>query len=143
MHAQLAGADSLRLLRAPRALFVYARGAGLINVSGTGTAAELVMELAGAQNAVTEFKGFKPLTAEAVVTSAPEVVIIPERGLRSLGGKDELFNQPGLAQTPAGRARLVIAVDDALLLGLGPRIGEGVKTLARELHAAFDLQEQP
>lgn len=121
---------------APRALFVYARGAGTLLVSGTGNAADAVLRLAGAENAVAGVEGFQPLTAEAVVGAAPDVIVVPERGLESLGGLDGLLALPGMMQTPAGQARRVVAVDDALLLGFGPRVGEGVRDLARKLAAS-------
>ena len=140
MHEALAEAEALRPTPAPRALFVYARGTGFVSVSGVGTAADTVMRLAGAENAVGAFEGFRPLTAEAVVEAAPDVVVIPGRGLQSLGGPDGLFDQPGLAQTPAGRERRVVAVDDAILLGLGPRVGEGVTALAKGLRATFSAE---
>ncbi|MEM1117876.1 MAG: ABC transporter substrate-binding protein [Bacteroidota bacterium] len=132
MRAELAEAATFQPETAPRVLFVYARGAGLVQVIGAGTTADLVLELAGAENAV-DIEGTAPLTAEAVVAAAPDVVVIPTRGLESIGGPDGLFAQPGLAQTPAGEARRVVAVDDALLLGLGPRLGQAVQELARGL----------
>ncbi|MEL7306345.1 MAG: hypothetical protein AAGJ56_11020 [Myxococcota bacterium] len=61
------------------------------------------------------------------------MIVIPERGLESLGGIDGLLEQPGIAQTPAGQNRRIVAVDDALLLGFGPRIGQGVQALAEGL----------
>ena len=134
MVADLEAAEAVRPATPPRALFVYARGAGLVQVLGRDTPADLVLQLAGAENAAG-VEGTVPLTAEAVAAARPDVVVIPERGLESLGGPDGLFAQPGLAQTPAGAARRVVAVDDALLLGLGPRLGEGVEALARGLAA--------
>lgn len=131
MEREIAGVPTVE--DRPKALFIYARGAGVLMVSGTGNAADAMMTLAGADNAVTAFEDFQPLTAEAVVTAAPDVIIIPERGLESIGGIDGLLQQPGLAQTPAGKARRVVAVDDALLLGFGPRVGEGVASLAQAL----------
>ncbi|MEO0558736.1 MAG: ABC transporter substrate-binding protein [Bacteroidota bacterium] len=135
MRRQLAEAESLRPEEAPRALFIYARGAGLVQVLGTGTTADLVLRLAGAENAAG-IEGNAPLTAEAVAAAQPDVVVIPARGLESIGGVEGLFAQPGLAQTPAGASQRVVAVDDALLLGLGPRVGEGVIELARGLSAS-------
>lgn len=125
----LSRAEASHPADAPRVLFVYARGAGMVSVFGTGTAAETTLGLAGAQNAVTSFPGLRPLTAEAVAEAAPDAIVIPEKSFQSLGGIDGLLRQPGLAQTPAGRARRVIAVDDALVLGLGPRLAEGVAAL--------------
>ena len=130
---RLARREGLRPVDDPKALFVYARGAGLVSVFGTGTAAETVLRLAGAENAVTTFEGLRPLTAEAVAEAAPDAIVIPARSLESLGGVDGLLRQPGLAQTPAGLNRRVVAVDDALLLGLGPRVAEGVERLAHGL----------
>ncbi len=135
MQRQLADAEALRPATPPRVLFVYARGAGLVQVMGAGTGADLVLRLAGAENAVS-VEGDVPLTAEAVVAAQPDVVVIPSRGLESLGGPEGLFAQPGLAQTPAGEALRVVAVDDALLLGFGPRVGEAVAELARALSQA-------
>ncbi|MEL6443436.1 MAG: ABC transporter substrate-binding protein [Bacteroidota bacterium] len=139
MRAGLLRAEAAHPAIPPKALFIYARGAGLVSVSGTGTAAERVMELAGAENAVTAFEGFQALTAESAVEATPDVLVIPARGLESLGGVDGLLAQPGLGQTPAGQNRHVVAVDDALLLGLGPRVGEGVLELAQALSGVSEM----
>lgn len=119
---------------APRVLFIYARGAGLVNVAGRGTAAAAAVELAGGANVATAFEGYRPLTAEAAVTAAPDVIVIPARGLASVGGEAGLLQQPGLALTPAGRAGRIVAVDDALLLSFGPRLGAGVLQLTQALY---------
>jgi len=118
----------------PRVLFVYARGAGMAMVSGKGTAADEMIRLAGAVNAVNDYEGFRPLTAEGVVAAAPDVVLVPSRGLDSLGGKAGLLAQPGMSLTPAARAERVVAMDDLYLLGFGPRTGQALADLARALH---------
>ena len=133
MRRDLAAAEAVRPAVAPRVLFVYARGAGVVLAAGTGGGPDGVLRLAGAENAVTAYAGYRPLTAEAVVTAAPDAIAVPAKSLESLGGIDGLLRQPGLAQTPAGRARRVVAVDDDLLLGFGPRVGQGVEALARGL----------
>ncbi len=136
MTREIAAAGAERPATPPRALFVYARGAGVVLAAGTGGAPAAVLRLAGAENAVTAFEGFRPLTAEAVAAAQPDVLVVPKASLESLGGIDGLLRQPGLAETPAGTARRIVAVDDALLLGFGPRVGEGVRDLARGLKAA-------
>ncbi len=118
----------------PRVLFVYARGAASMSVSGTDTAANAMIELAGAQNAITGYSGFKPLTPEAAIAAQPDVLLVLSRGLESLGGADDLFAIPGISETPAGRFRRVVAMDDLYLLGFGPRLGQAVGELGRELH---------
>ncbi len=114
----------------PRVLFVYSRGPTVLQVSGEGTAAAEMIRLAGGVNAVSGFQGYRPLTPEAAVLASPDVILMTSRGLEGLGGVAAVQQHPGLSITPAGRAGRVIAVDDLLLLGFGPRLGEGVGSLA-------------
>jgi iron complex transport system substrate-binding protein len=121
----------------PKVLCIYARGTGTLHVAGLGTAAAAMIHLAGGRNAVTHYEGYKPLTAEAVVAAAPEVILIPARGLESVGGRDGLLTLPGMALTPAGRTRRVIAMDDLALLGFGPRLGQAVRELTTRFSNAL------
>lgn len=118
----------------PKVLFIYARGGATVNVSGTGTAADAVIALAGGVNAVTGYEGYKPLTAEAAVVAAPDFILVTTRGLEGAGGMDNFLKQPGLALTPAGKNRRVIAMDDLFLLGFGPRLGQAAAELCDLLH---------
>ena len=117
----------------PRVMFIYARGGATLNVSGIGTAANAMIEAAGGRNAITGYEGYKPLTAESAVNGSPDLILLTTRGLESMGGIDGLLKSPGLAETPAGHARRVIAIDDVKLLSFGPRTGEGITELATEL----------
>ncbi|MDB5270363.1 MAG: transporter, periplasmic binding protein [Hymenobacter sp.] len=119
--------------KAPKVLFIYARGTGTMMVAGTGTQAEKVIQLAGGQNAVTDFADFKPLTAEALVAANPDVLLLFDSGLVSLGGPAGLQKIPGVAQTNAGKNGRVIEMDGQLLTGFGPRLGQAVTELARKL----------
>lgn len=120
----------------PKVLFIYARGGGTMNVSGSGTSADAIIELAGGTNAVRGYENYKPLTAEGAVAAAPDVILITTRGLQSAGGVEALLKQPGLALTPAGKAGRVIAMDDLYLLGFGPRLGQAARELCEQLHPA-------
>ncbi|MCB2407321.1 heme/hemin ABC transporter substrate-binding protein [Hymenobacter lucidus] len=117
--------------KAPKVLFVYARGTGTMMVAGTGTPLEKVIGLAGGQNAATGFTDFKPLTAEALVAANPDVLLLFDSGLQSLGGKAGLLKVPGVAQTNAGRTGRVVEMDGQLLSGFGPRLGQATTELAR------------
>lgn len=111
------------------ALFVYARGASQLMVGGRGTAADELLSLAGISNAVRSFDGFRPLTAEAVVQAAPDVLIMTRGGVESLGGREAALAMPGIAATPAGASGHLVEIDDLLALGFGPRLPEAVTTL--------------
>ena len=45
------------------------------------------------------------MTAESVIAAQPDVYILFESGLKSIGGVEGLLKVPGLAQTPAGRKK--------------------------------------
>jgi iron complex transport system substrate-binding protein len=123
----------------PRVLFVYARGQGTPYVAGKGSAPATLIELAGGTLAVDAFKGFRPLTAEAALLAAPDFIVIPARGLDSVGGARALLETPALHATPAGRRGKVIGVEDVKVLTFGPRLAEGVRELAQALHPELDL----
>jgi iron complex transport system substrate-binding protein len=90
--------------------------------------------LAGGENAVTGYEGYKPLTAEAAVTAAPDVLLVLSLGLESVGGNEGLLKLSGLDQTPAGQNKRIVAMDDLYLLGFGPRTGQAVLDLVALLH---------
>jgi iron complex transport system substrate-binding protein len=120
----------------PRVLALYARGPNLVLVSGSHTPADAMLRLVGAENAAAAIEGSKPLTSEAVVAASPGILLIPAHALESLGGVDGLLAQPGIAATPAGRSRRVIALDDLFLLGFGPRTADAALALLDQLHPA-------
>ncbi|WP_299254271.1 ABC transporter substrate-binding protein [uncultured Cytophaga sp.] len=116
-----------------KVLFIYARGAGSMMVSGTGTSVEKVIELSGGQNAVTSFADFKPLTSEALIAANPDVILLFDSGLESIGGVDGLLKVQGIAQTTAGKNKKVISMDGQLLTGFGPRLGKAMIELSSKL----------
>lgn len=129
----LAAAREAARRPAPRLLFLLAHAAGQVQFAGAGTAAQALIELAGARNAVEGVQGYRPLSAEAAVAAAPEVLLLTRQGLDAVGGTAGLLRLPGLGLTPAGRQGRVLAEDALLLLGQGPRLPEAVRWLGRHL----------
>ncbi|MEZ0007484.1 iron complex transport system substrate-binding protein [Flavobacterium sp. 28YEA47A] len=121
------------IAKAPKVLFIYARGAGTLMVAGKNTPIEKTIALAGGQNAITEFDDFKPLTPESLIKGNPDVILLFTTGLESLGGVDGLLKIQGIEKTNAGKNKKIIALDGALISGFGPRVGEGAATLNAEL----------
>jgi iron complex transport system substrate-binding protein len=62
------------------------------------------------------------------------VLLLLSAGLASVGGEAGLLKLPGVAQTPAGANKRIVALDDQYLLGLGPRTGAALAELVTELH---------
>lgn len=120
-------------------LFVLSMQGGRILASGTGTAADGMISIAGAENAVTEYSGYKQLTDEAVIEAAPDVILAMDRGGDHAAQVDDLLAHPAIAATPAARTRSIVRMDGAFLLGFGPRTGEAAHQLARAIYG--DLVE--
>jgi len=116
------------LATAPKVLFIYARN-NMILVSGTGTPVDRIIALAGAKNAITDFEDFKPLTPEALIKGNPDVILMFDSGLESLGGAAGVLKIPGVDKTNAGKNKKIIAMDGGLLSGFGPRLGEAATQL--------------
>ncbi len=124
----------------PRVLFVLTVQGGGPMVAGTDTAADEMIRMAGGENVVTGFEGYKPLSREALIAAAPEVVLMMESHAGTLGGVEGVLARPEFALTPAGRDGRGIEMDGMLLLGFGPRTPEAVRELARLLHGDGAVQ---
>lgn len=122
-----------------RVLALYVRGTDLQFVLGAGSATHWLIEAAGATDVADDLgvEETVPITIEAILEAAPDVIVVPESGLESAGGLDALMAVPGIAETPAGRSGAILAYDDQLLLGNGPRTGRFLAQLVADLHA-FD-----
>ncbi|GAA6751886.1 hemin ABC transporter substrate-binding protein [Thermus antranikianii] len=120
-----------------RGLFLYVRGTRTTFVCGEGSTPVGMMELAGLENAARGIRECKPMTAESVVAARPDVIVVFKKGLDSVGGLNGLLGLPGVAQTPAGQRRRVVAMDDLYLGSFGPRAGKA----ALDLFRAAYLQE--
>ena len=112
-----------------RALFVMAHAPGQVMLAGRDTHAHTIMEYAGLQNAFADVSGYKAINAEALIQSAPDLLIATEQGIKTLGGNSALLALPGMAQTPAARQQRVVVQEAMLMLGFGPRLPQAVLSL--------------
>lgn len=134
-QAHVARTTASRVARkaaAPRVLFVMAHG-GAALTAGTDTAADAVLGLVGASNALTGVRGYRALNAEAAVAAQPDVVLTTTESLTFVGGTERFWQQPGLALTPAARHQRLIALDAMGMLGFGPRMPAVLDELRRQL----------
>jgi iron complex transport system substrate-binding protein len=136
--AEIATATALaaRATSHPTIAFLYLRGATTQMMGGKGTRADILIEQAGGVDAGVRagIEDYKPITPEALVTANPDIILVMDAGLDSVGGIEGLLGIPGIAETPAGRDRRVVHFDDQYLLGLGPRTGKLLEELVRAVH---------
>jgi len=116
-----------------RVLFVLSTQGGKILAAGSDTAADGIIRLAGAVNAVEGFSGYKGMTDEAIVSARPDVILTMKGGGPPIS-EEELFANPAVASTPAGTNRKMISMWGGYLLGFGPRTAEAIHDLAVSLY---------
>jgi len=120
----------------PVVMFLYVRSGGIQLIGGKGSVADIGIAAAGGIDAGTKagITGFQPVTAEAMIAAAPDYIIVPLSGMESVGGIAGVLKVPGVAETPAGKARRILAYDDLELLDLTPRTGQMLLTIVRAIH---------
>jgi iron complex transport system substrate-binding protein len=117
-----------------RVLFILSLQGGRIMAGGEGTEAEGIIRLAGGENAATGFQGYKQIADEAVLTAAPDLILMMAReGDLSIADADILAH-PALAETPAARNGALVRMEGMLLLGFGPRTPEAARALYDALY---------
>ncbi len=135
----LAAVQKQRPAKPPRVLFILSNSGTQAMVAGRDTAADAMIRYAGAVNATSDgkgFNGYKPLTAESAVASAPDILLIASESLAAIGGIDRLLASPGISLTPAAKARRVVSdIDSLLLLGFGPRLPQALSQLTTQLYS--------
>lgn len=120
----------------PKVAFVYLRGPQVVFLFGAGMATQAMIEGAGAIDAgvASGVFGPAPLTPEALLAAAPDVIVLPEAGLEALGGIDVFLGLPGVAETPAARNEALLSYDEAYFFNLGPRVGQALEEFVRDLY---------
>jgi iron complex transport system substrate-binding protein len=141
IEAELAASTSAveKIKERPGVLFLLSIGTGTPLAAGRETAANGIIQLSGGRNAIDGFTGYRPLSPEAAVEAAPEVLLLSTQGLEMIGGEAGLLALPQVAVTPAAEQRRVVTLEGQLLLGFGPRTGAAILELARYLHPDADL----
>ena len=131
-----AEAEAARTGAGKRVLFILSAQSGRLLASGTGTAADGIIRMAGGVNAIEGFEGYKTLTDEAAAMARPDVILMMDRSGDHAAADAELFALPALAGSPAAGTGAVVRMDGLLLLGFGPRTAEAVRTLSRAINGS-------
>ncbi|RAV28323.1 heme/hemin ABC transporter substrate-binding protein [Sinomicrobium soli] len=141
--AQLADETGIRIEQAlqtveaadksPTVLFIYARGTGTMTVAGGGSNMDALIHLAGGRNAIREFNQFKTYNTEALVNANPDVILMFDFGMESLGGRKGVLGMPGVAFTNAGKHQRIVALDGPLMINFATRLDRAILSLHREL----------
>jgi iron complex transport system substrate-binding protein len=99
-----------------------------------GSAGDQVIRWAGGVNAVDSVGGMMRLTPELIAKTAPDIIIATDVGFDRLGSADKFAAMPGVAETPAGKAKRIYRVDETEVMYFGPRTAASVRKIAGWLH---------
>ena len=134
------GKDDSSPNQPPRIAFLMNLEAREALLAGTHTAANSMIQLAGGENAVTHFSGYKTVAAEALAKLNPDIIITTHRAVESVNTapsnthKDivqSIAALPALKLTQAARDQRIYIFDTQYLLGFGPRSAEAALALAK------------
>lgn len=112
-----------------KAMFILSAGGSAPQVAGKGSVADAIMTLAGAQN-VAQHPQYRSYNAEALIAADPEVIIVTSQMVD--GDINRLSTIAGITRTAAWKNQRIVMLDQALILGMGPRVADAVETLHRQ-----------
>lgn len=104
-------------------------------MSGRNGVGDKMIALAGGKTAIYDAKGARQLSAEAVATANPDIIIATDYGYDQMGSMDKFITDiPGVALTNAGKNKRIIRFEEHDMVYFGPRTGENIIKLADLIH---------
>jgi len=123
-----------------KALYIMANHGMQSLIAGKETAADIALRSAGLTNVMGQVPHYQQMSQEGVIAAAPEVIIIDQHALQQMGGASQLWKLPGLALTPAGKARRVVVIDQMALLGFGIDTPQAILKLRQDVAESYARQ---
>jgi iron complex transport system substrate-binding protein len=144
VEGDLAALDTLRsrIDQPLQVTFVLSFLSGRAQVAGRGTAADGIIRLSGAVNAISEYDGYKAINDEAIIAARPDFVLAMQQGAAPLDA-GTVFAHPGFALTPAAARQAFLAMNGLYLLGFGPRTALAARDLAATLYPSLRVGKLP
>ncbi|WOC14483.1 heme/hemin ABC transporter substrate-binding protein [Gordonia sp. MP11Mi] len=122
----------------PTIAFLYIRGEHLILMSGPDSGADDLIEQLGGVDAGTKAgltAAFTQVSTEKMMKADPDVILVMTQGADSVGGMGKVLELPAVAETKAGRAKRIVAMDETQILMFGPDTGQVLQSLAKAIYA--------
>jgi iron complex transport system substrate-binding protein len=99
-----------------------------------GSPGDQIIQWAGGVNAIDSVGGMLRLTPEIIAKAAPDIIIATDVGFDRLGSVDKFAELPGVALTPAGKAKRIHRIDEIEVMYFGPRTAMSLRKIAGWLH---------
>ncbi|MEO0774268.1 MAG: ABC transporter substrate-binding protein [Pseudomonadota bacterium] len=122
------------LNRKPRTLLILSLVDGAPMAAGRGTTGDDMVGIVGGDN-VADFSGWKPMTPEAVVAAAPEIIFLSSFHVDGAGGTGAIMDLAPIKVTPAGINGNFVVVNSQEMLQFGPRSPEAMDQMLSAIEA--------
>ena len=97
--------------------------------AGYDTVPDMLFNLAGLDNIVDDYDGFKPFSAEQLISIQPDLIVMPSHVVAKMGGAEHICKIHVIAMSTARNGCQLLVMDALLALGYGTRIDEAVEVL--------------
>lgn len=126
-------AQRAKIAKPARVIFIMSVTDGRALIAGTGTTADLMIRMSGAENVASKITGYRPLSSEAMIELAPDVIVTMKRpGVDNVA--EQIASLAAVQTTPAGKNNKIITMDALYLLGFGPRTPDAAKELMEQFY---------
>lgn len=137
IHRRIAGIEKAVGQKPPvRVLLVF--GLAPISVAGPQSFAEEMIRHAGGINVVTDGGAYPTIGVERVISLDPDVIVNASMA-EALGVERIKKDAPGWSNVRAVKTDHVVSITDESVLRPGPRIADGLTTLAKAIHPDVPL----
>jgi iron complex transport system substrate-binding protein len=103
-------------------------------MTSKSTGAKMIQWAGGTMAVSDNLKGMKPLSAEVIAESNPDVILLTDFGYDKLGSIESIKDLPGLRNTKASIDNKIYRIKEHDLVYLGPRTGKNVLDLQKLIH---------
>ena len=103
-------------------------------MSGRGGVADKMIRMAGGAPVKYEARGAKELSAEAVATANPDVIIATDYGFDKMGSVEKFKTVAGVGLTNAAKSNRIYRFEEHDIIYFGPRTAENVLKLMNFIH---------
>ena len=100
-------------------------------MSGRGNAADKMIQYADGKTAKYEAKGARELSAEAVATANPDIILATDYGYDKMGSVEKFKTVPGVGLTNAAKNNRIYRFEEHDLIYFGPRSGQNIMKLMK------------
>ena len=117
-----------------KVIFILGLQSGSPIIGGLNTSADGFIKMIGGINSMNEFENWKPVSAESIISSEPDVILVTARGLNAFGNIQALKNHPSLSLTPAVKNNTIYSMDGMAMLGFSPRTLDSAIKISKKIN---------